>query len=426
MRLNLLGHALLCTNADERRADRGFDVYLLGTVEVDPRKVRLVRFDVVAVGDHWGEGTYTRGARPAARRWGSRSRLPGKAARAATCRRKGPGNCRNTSAPARSTTDSSPTRQRGMRHSLADASGYYPRRTRNTMTRRRIRVTLLAAGVLLGLASPRPAPGRRTSRPWPTISARSCREAQRLPHLSPARQARRSRRRRASRTTPSAPACKACGRTAQGRQEDRPSPRGSTPSPSEDSDGDGVPNLLEMLSGHNPGDAERQAERPPRSPRPRSSLTAFRKFLRGLSVATVRDGAAAARARGEEHRLGAQPHRRLPRRRARGTRPEAAAGGPRAVLLRRVYLDLIGLPPTRDGTARLPRRHVAGRVREGGRSPAGQPAVRRALGPALDGRLALQRLGRLRRRGAATASRTSGTGATGSSSRSTRTRATTA
>jgi hypothetical protein len=64
VRLKLEGHALLSTNADERRAERGFDVHLLGTVEVDARKTRLVRFDVVAVGDHWGEGTYTRGARP--------------------------------------------------------------------------------------------------------------------------------------------------------------------------------------------------------------------------------------------------------------------------------------------------------------------------------------------------------------------------
>jgi hypothetical protein len=64
VRLQLVGHAVLSTNADERRADRGFDVHLLGTVEFDARKARLVRFDVVAVGDHWGEGTFTGGARP--------------------------------------------------------------------------------------------------------------------------------------------------------------------------------------------------------------------------------------------------------------------------------------------------------------------------------------------------------------------------
>jgi hypothetical protein len=64
VRLKLVGHALLSTNADEKRADRGFDVHLLGDIEIDTRKGRLTRFDVVAVGDHWGEGTYTRGARP--------------------------------------------------------------------------------------------------------------------------------------------------------------------------------------------------------------------------------------------------------------------------------------------------------------------------------------------------------------------------
>jgi hypothetical protein len=64
VRLKLVGHALLSTDADDRRADRGFDVHLLGTVEVDAKKVRLVRFDVVAVGDHWGRGTFTGGARP--------------------------------------------------------------------------------------------------------------------------------------------------------------------------------------------------------------------------------------------------------------------------------------------------------------------------------------------------------------------------
>ena len=62
----------------------------------------------------------------------------------------------------------------------------------------------------------------------------------------------------------------------------------------------------------------------------------------------------------------------------------------------------------------------------GGRQAAGQPPVRRAVGPALDGRVALQRLGRLRGRGRAKASRTSGGGAIGSSNRSTPTSPTTA
>ena len=68
------------------------------------------------------------------------------------------------------------------------------------------------------------------------------------------------------------------------------------------------------------------------------------------------------------------------------------------ILLRRVYLDLIGLPPTAGGVARLSSRSLTGRLREGGGPAAGQPALRRALGPPLDGRLALQRLVRLPRR----------------------------
>jgi len=54
------GHAQLA-NA---RGDRGFEPKMLGFVEVKQGKV--VRFDMVATGDFWGDGTYTRGA-PAGR-----------------------------------------------------------------------------------------------------------------------------------------------------------------------------------------------------------------------------------------------------------------------------------------------------------------------------------------------------------------------
>ena len=129
--------------------------------------------------------------------------------------------------------------------------------------------------------------------------------------------------------------------------------------------------------------------------------------------------------RGRGRGLGPQPDRRVPRRRARGARAQAA---PRR---RQGDAPPPRLPrpdrpaPDARGAARLPRRPLPGRLREGRRSPARQPAVRRALGPALDGRLAVQRLGRLSARRSARASRTSGAGATGSSSRSTPTRATT-
>jgi hypothetical protein len=62
--LKLEGAALLTTAADPGMASRGYDVALLGRVRYDVKKKVIDRFDAVALGDHWGEGTYTRGARP--------------------------------------------------------------------------------------------------------------------------------------------------------------------------------------------------------------------------------------------------------------------------------------------------------------------------------------------------------------------------
>jgi hypothetical protein len=64
VRLRLDGSALLSTDADPAQARRGFDVRLLGYLTYHPATKTIERFDVVAVGDHWGEGTYTRRARP--------------------------------------------------------------------------------------------------------------------------------------------------------------------------------------------------------------------------------------------------------------------------------------------------------------------------------------------------------------------------
>jgi hypothetical protein len=64
VRLRLEGNVLLSTEADAEKAKRGYDVRLLGQVAYDRDKKALDRFDVVALGDHWGEGTYTRNARP--------------------------------------------------------------------------------------------------------------------------------------------------------------------------------------------------------------------------------------------------------------------------------------------------------------------------------------------------------------------------
>jgi hypothetical protein len=63
VRLRLDGTALLATRADAETADRGFDVRLLGYIGYDRAKKAIDRFDVVAVGDHWGAGQHTRRAR---------------------------------------------------------------------------------------------------------------------------------------------------------------------------------------------------------------------------------------------------------------------------------------------------------------------------------------------------------------------------
>jgi hypothetical protein len=115
----------------------------------------------------------------------------------------------------------------------------------------------------------------------------------------------------------------------------------------EDSDGDGVPNLIELLSGHGPGDAK---DRPTESEIgvARKKLAVFLKSKQGYAwapfdpvqcppvprvknAAWVRNPIDAFLA-AEHERLGLKP------------RPQAA----KHVLLRRVYLDLIGLPPTGD------------------------------------------------------------------------------
>jgi hypothetical protein len=64
MRLRIEGAALLSTDLDTKRAKRGYDVALRGTLVYDVEKKAVTRFDLVAVGEHWGEGRYTPGARP--------------------------------------------------------------------------------------------------------------------------------------------------------------------------------------------------------------------------------------------------------------------------------------------------------------------------------------------------------------------------
>jgi hypothetical protein len=63
LRLRLGGTALLATDANPARARRGFDARLAGLIEYDRTKKAVTRFDLLAVGDHWGEGEFTPGAR---------------------------------------------------------------------------------------------------------------------------------------------------------------------------------------------------------------------------------------------------------------------------------------------------------------------------------------------------------------------------
>ncbi|MEX2185420.1 MAG: hypothetical protein WD875_01445 [Pirellulales bacterium] len=64
LKLRLDGEVLLSTDADGEKAKRGYDARLLGHIEIDRAKPAVKRFDIVALGNHWGDSTYTRGARP--------------------------------------------------------------------------------------------------------------------------------------------------------------------------------------------------------------------------------------------------------------------------------------------------------------------------------------------------------------------------
>jgi hypothetical protein len=115
----------------------------------------------------------------------------------------------------------------------------------------------------------------------------------------------------------------------------------------EDSDGDGASNLVELLSGRFPGDPSDKPSAA-ETAEVKKNLVAFQKFrsaypwrpfetVKRSSLPTLKDPSWTRNpidvfiaAEHETHRL--QP------------RPEA----PRHVLLRRLYLDLIGLPPTRE------------------------------------------------------------------------------
>jgi hypothetical protein len=64
VKLRLDGTALLATAADPKQAKRGFDARLLGYIHYDAGRKAIDRLDIIAVGEHWGEATFTQGARP--------------------------------------------------------------------------------------------------------------------------------------------------------------------------------------------------------------------------------------------------------------------------------------------------------------------------------------------------------------------------
>ncbi len=64
VRLRLEGSVLLATRPNIADSERGYDVRLLGYLNYDGIKKTFDRFDIVAVGDHWGEGQFNKGARP--------------------------------------------------------------------------------------------------------------------------------------------------------------------------------------------------------------------------------------------------------------------------------------------------------------------------------------------------------------------------
>jgi len=116
---------------------------------------------------------------------------------------------------------------------------------------------------------------------------------------------------------------------------------------SEDTDKDGTPNLAELLTGHQPGSAK---DRPSPAelvalPKLKGELAHFRTAYPWKPFESVRRPAVpkvknAAWVRNPVDAFVAAEQE------ARGLRPRPEA--PREVLLRRVYLDLIGLPPTRE------------------------------------------------------------------------------
>lgn len=64
VRMKLTGAVLLSSDADVKASHRGYDVSLIGEIRYDPVARKMTRFNAVVLGDHWGSGPFTGGARP--------------------------------------------------------------------------------------------------------------------------------------------------------------------------------------------------------------------------------------------------------------------------------------------------------------------------------------------------------------------------
>lgn len=61
--LRLEGKCVLASGKDQAQASRGYDAALLGYIGYDRKNKTIDRFQIIALGNHWGEGTYTGNAR---------------------------------------------------------------------------------------------------------------------------------------------------------------------------------------------------------------------------------------------------------------------------------------------------------------------------------------------------------------------------
>ena len=165
--------------------------------------------------------------------------------------------------------------------------------------------------------------------------------------------------------------------------------------------------LLEMISGEKPAMPQKE------KPLANDEVAAIRNWIEtgaswpaGLTLRDRRfDGQSwwafeplvAAQAAGDHARSGSE------RRSTRSSWPSCKSTGyepspeaDRRTLIRRLSFDLLGLPPAPDEIEQFLSDRSPERVRNPRRSAAGQPSLRRAMGPALARRRPLRRYSRLR------------------------------